>query len=230
MHMCSYMRRSADLEYYENSEASHRTRKAKGSTASIWHPNVIGKTLRRPSRFALIITSYAAPFEMLSEAKRKAGISIHFQEIPPYPDAMATPNNPTKQILCSHIPYPPLNEIADRHFLQPPTCLRTNWEHSNRGAAMKRVKLMSAECDRGCTPCYRDCALARFMLQAGYREVDLLLRDRPPSASPHWQEWQDRLSQVQGRIGELQQDVVRRSPTKILNQAIQPERRSLLLH
>lgn len=97
----------------------------------------------------------------------------------------------------------------------------------------ERVVLMKAECEAGCCPCYRDCAVTRFMLAAAYREADQLLREQPPLFDQGWSAWQDRLLQVQDHIRSLQLDVERLSPSSrhsVAAAAVRLGRNSRRLH
>ena len=85
------------------------------------------------------------------------------------------------------------------------------------GPSRMKTKLARAECDRGCEPCFLECAVAKFMLMGVLRESDRLLREQPPVTHPTWPQWRDQLSLAQDHIRELQLDVEHLDPTSRLS-------------
>ena len=76
-----------------------------------------------------------------------------------------------------------------------------------------RVQLNRADCSEGCATCYLDCALCRVTMASLSREIELLLREQPPVASPLWPDWQDDLLGAQDHMTALQLRLVEIDPS-----------------
>lgn len=102
----------------------------------------------------------------------------------------------------------------DFAFLQPDIrpIKRTNEE-----SLMLRTILREPACTRECAICFRDCAMARFMLRQLDLEIGQLLREQPHHTHDRWPDWQSRMRTARDRRQELQQNAQHLVPSNGLS-------------